>query len=55
MIYLTIEADTVNPDDPTMRAYVVSGTIEADLSRVNLDLDNFVELPRQTDFNNMSV
>lgn len=53
-LFLTIEADTVNPDDPTMRSYVVSGTIEPDLSAINLDLDTFVEIPRQTDFNNMS-
>ena len=53
-IFLAIEADTVNSDDPTMRSYVVSGTIEPGLSAINLDLDTFVEIPRQTDFNNMS-
>jgi len=53
-IYLTIEADTVNPDDPTMRAYVVSGTIQPGLDSIQLDMGRFIEIPRQTDFNNMS-
>lgn len=53
-IYLTIEADTVNPDDPTMRTYVISGSIQSDLSGIQLDLERFIEIPRQTDFNNMS-
>ena len=53
-IYLAIEADTVNNDDPTMRGYVVSGAIEPGLRAIRLDLGRFVEIPRQTDFNNMS-
>ncbi len=58
MIYLTIEADTVNPDDPTMRGYVVSGRVRTDsrgnLRGIDLNMDRFIEIPRQTDFNNMS-
>ena len=53
-IFLTIEANTVNPDDPTMRGYLISGTIAPDLSSISLDMDKFIELPYQTDFNNMS-
>ncbi len=53
-IYLTIEADTVSSSDPTMRGYIVSGTIEPGLRGIQLDLEQFIELPRQTDFNNMS-
>lgn len=53
-LFLTIEADTVNPADPTMRSYVVSGEIAPDLDAIYLDLETFVEIPRQTDFNNMS-
>lgn len=52
-IYLTIEADTVNPDDPTMRSYLVSGAIQPDLS-IQLDMEHFIEIPCQTEFNNMS-
>lgn len=53
-IYLTIEADTVSASDPSMRSYVVSGAIAPDLSSITLDLNNFVEIPVQSDFNNMS-
>ena len=53
-IFLSIEADTVSEADPTMRGYLVSGTIAPDLSSITLDLDKFIELPYQTDFNNMS-
>ena len=53
-IFLTIEADTVSDADPTMRSYLISGSIAPDLSSISLDMDRFIELPYQTDFNNMS-
>ncbi len=53
-IFLAIEADTVNRDDPTMRSYLVSGQIRPGLSGIDLNLDDFIEIPRQTDFNNMA-
>lgn len=53
-IFLTIEADTVSEADPSMRSYLISGTIAPDLSSIALDMDRFIELPYQTDFNNMS-
>lgn len=51
-IYLTIEADS--REDDTMRGYLVSGTIMPGLSGINLHLNTFIDIPRQTDFNNMS-
>ena len=52
--YLTIEADTADEEDETMRAYVVSGVVEPDLSAITLDLESYIPVPRQTEFNNMS-
>jgi hypothetical protein len=57
LIFLTIEADTVNPADETMRSYVVSGMIQYardNVRGIRLNLQDFVEIPRQTDFNNMA-
>ncbi len=51
-MYLLIEADSVAED--YMYAFMVSGQIDMDLGLVVLDLENFVTVPRQTDFNNMS-
>jgi hypothetical protein len=53
-VYLLIEADTTDEDDPTMRAFLVGGTVTGDLDTITLDLENFASIPRQTDFNNMS-
>lgn len=57
MIFLTIEADTVNPADETMRSYVISGMIQYsgdNIQEIHLNLQDFIEIPRQTDFNNMA-
>lgn len=51
-VFLTIEADMVS--DETMRGYLVSGSVMPGLSGITLDLENFISIPRQTDFNNMS-
>lgn len=51
-IYLTIEADS--REDQTMRGYLVSGTILPGLRGINLQLNDYIHIPRQTDFNNMS-
>lgn len=53
-VFLTIEADTVSETDPTMRGYLVWGTVLGDLEGIELHLDDFISLPPQTDFNNMS-
>ena len=56
-IFLTIEADVVSPDDDSMRSYVVSGDInmgDDGIESIQLNLMDFIEIPRQTDFNNMS-
>jgi len=53
-VFLTIEADTVSEDDPTMRGYVVWGTVLGDLEGIELHLDDYVAVPPQTEFNNMS-
>ncbi len=51
-IYLLIEAEMVS--DGTMRSYLVSGTVERGLSGVQLNLRNYVSIPHQTDYNNLS-
>ncbi len=53
-VFLTIEAETVDENDPSMRAYVVWGTVEPDLAGIHLRLEDRIALPRQTDFGNMS-
>ena len=53
-IFITVEADTVSEEDPSMRGYVVWGSILPNLTGIELRLDNYVALPTQTDFNNMS-
>ena len=53
-IFLTIEADTVSEEDPSMRGYLVWGSILPTLSGIELRLDNYVALPTQTEFGNMS-
>ncbi len=53
-VFLTIEADTVSEDDPSMRGYVVWGTVLGDLEGIELHLDDYVYLPPQTEFNNMA-
>ena len=53
-IFLTIEADTVSEEDPSMRGYLVWGSILPNLSGIELRLDDYVALPTQTEFSNMS-
>jgi hypothetical protein len=53
-IFLTIEADTVREEDPSMRGYLVWGSILPTLSGIELRLDNYIALPTQTEFGNMS-
>lgn len=53
-VFLTIEADTISEDDPSMRGYIVWGTVEPGLRAVHLRLDQRIALPPQTNFNNMS-
>ena len=53
-IFLTIEADTVSEEDPSMRGYLVWGSILPNLSGIELRLDDYVAMPTQTEFNNMS-
>lgn len=53
-IFLTIEADTTDEADPTMRGYIVWGTIMPGGSGIELRLDEFIRLPTQTQFENMS-
>lgn len=53
-VFLTIEADTVNEADPTMRGYLVWGTVIGDLEGIELHFDNYIALPPQTEFNNMA-
>jgi hypothetical protein len=50
-VYLTIEAEM---PDGSMRGYLVAGTVEPDLSAINLDLENQLELLPQTEFGNIS-
>lgn len=50
-VFLTIEAEK---EDGTMRGDLVAGTIEPDLSAINLDLANRVSVDGQTQYNNMS-
>jgi len=49
-VYLTIEASP----GFSMKGYLVSGTIEPDLSQVRLDSDNVTEIEPQTKINNKS-
>jgi hypothetical protein len=51
LVFMLIEAEAL---DGTMRAYLVSGEIRDGLSGIDLNLDKFISIPRQTDFNNMS-
>jgi hypothetical protein len=51
-VYLTIEAE--KEADGTMRAYLVGGAVEPDLSAITLDLENWAELETPTEYNNIS-
>lgn len=53
-VFLTVEADTISEEDESMRGYVVWGTVLPGLSGISLRLDEYVALPTQTEFNNMS-
>lgn len=49
--YLMIEAEQ---EDETMIGYFVPATIAPDLSSITLDLEKRIEVPAETDFNNMA-